>query len=182
MRSSSDSLSSREERAEVHRLRAYVLEAAVRLEGELDVTLAMRLGRDLEAVVSLVERVLWRPPIHERVNHLREFLSEVEAALRPGAPVLPPTFSFPFVLPVMEKIFEARNNLVHGLVDTTESTSDWLVVVRRKKGGYDRVRYQRVALWDLVNQTPAVLNELEDVGRIFGGLELYGDVHGYSER
>ncbi|HEX4687355.1 MAG TPA: hypothetical protein VH228_11270 [Nocardioides sp.] len=86
-----------------HRLRAQVLESAAVAEHEIDEILAAASARTMGLGDALAADVLWRLQTSVRLKLLEELLS------RHGL-----DDEFPFVMPVVRRLFQFRHRLAHG--------------------------------------------------------------------
>lgn len=89
----------------VHALRAFILEQQVILEFALNEVLAARVASSYRTATYLAAEVYTRIPFDVRLRMLGELLDEGEGARRDR---------WPFLMPVLRRIVELRNQLSHG--------------------------------------------------------------------
>jgi hypothetical protein len=95
---------------DARRSRAAILELAVRAEYLLDEALSNSFATNERAAVVLQEHMLWRVPIEVKLKLLSQVLDAYDIS-----------DAFPFVTPVLSKIFQIRNILAHSLETPAES-------------------------------------------------------------
>lgn len=100
-------------RKSFHTAQANLLEAAFRADLYITQVLAARLGRDNTEILLLRDRVFPQIPIPARLRLLREIMQGESW-----------DDEFPFVLPVLERLFGMRNTLAHSINSNLEAIED----------------------------------------------------------
>jgi hypothetical protein len=100
-------------RPALHKAQAELLEVAFRADIAITSVIAARLGRGVPEVIQLQDRLLPQLSIPTRLRLLREIM-ETESW----------SDEFPFVMPVLERLFTIRNVLAHSLTASMEAGTD----------------------------------------------------------
>ena len=99
-----------------HKAQAEMLEVAFRAEIAITSVVAARLGRDTPQIIRLQDQALPQLSIPARLRLLREIMDEESWS-----------DDFPFVVPVLERLFAIRNTLAHSLTSSfgEQDGGDW---------------------------------------------------------
>jgi len=136
-----------------HRYRSEVLEQAVRMEHLMGGAIAAAYGQNASTAQELQAEILGRLPIQQRISILGRILDNKELS-----------GSFAFVIPVLKKLFELRNDLAHSVTTGYDAASRKVTLVSLRKGTEVRTSYEAVYLhWLLYEQCPAVERELSEL-------------------
>lgn len=136
-----------------HQYRANVLELAVRLEYALDAVVAASYASSATEADLLNMEILSSVPIHKRISTLDGVLRRRELA-----------DSYPFVIPILKKLFELRNSLAHSIDDTSVDPGDGAIqLLSMRKGRLQEVTFEHDYLDWVRNQVLQVLRELSEL-------------------
>jgi len=144
--------------------RAAIVELAVRAEYVLGEALAHALAADEAAAAVLQEHIVWRVPIELKLQLVDDAmeargLSEM----------------FPFVIPVLKKLFDVRNILAHSLETPFPENRDEIGYLSVHRGRITRrsLRMDYLAwLWQQGNQ---VFDELSLISGALSDLRIYDE-------
>lgn len=169
-------------RLRLNEVRADLLEVATLLESDLDLVLSLHHARDPDAFWSLYDDIFTRLSIPDRLALLRQVLDRTMVPRRPRhVRTLTASEAFPLLHPLLERVFNARHALAHGLLDDADSTSDQVVLRRRRRGA---VVLDRFPIAELEAYRDVALNlrlDLDAVLRATGDIETWGEVMGFSD-
>ena len=136
-----------------YRFRADMLELAVRLEIATDAVIAASFARSANAAELLSIEVLSGVPVQKRISTLEGVLERHELVE-----------TYPFVVPILRKLFGLRNALAHSIDDTTVDPGDGAVqLLGIRKGLLQAVAFEHAYLDWLHSQAWQVLSELDDL-------------------
>jgi hypothetical protein len=133
-----------------HKYRAEVLEAAVVMEQLMDDVISSGYGQSSSVAQELQAEILGRASISHRIAILKRMLADRDL-----------TESYPFVTPVLSKLFEVRNDMAHSLSGGYDPDSDTITLLSMNKGKQNRKQYTVPYLeWVLYVQAHPVQQEL----------------------
>lgn len=136
-----------------NRLRAEVLELAVRLEHLMGGAISAGYGQNASTAQELQSEVFGRVPISQRISILGRILENKDLIGR-----------FAFVVPVLSKTFDLRNDFAHSLSDGYDPGSRSVKLVSMRKGKEERKSYDALYLyWLIREQAPVVERELREL-------------------
>lgn len=136
-----------------HRIRGEVLELAVRLELAVGGALAAGYGQSSSLAQELQHELFHRISIEQRVAMLKRILDRKEL-----------TDAYPFVVPVLLKLFALRNDFAHSLSDGYDPESREIRLLSIRRGKEKVTTYRALYLqWLVRQQAPVVEKELSEL-------------------
>lgn len=136
-----------------HRIRAEVLELGVRLELLVGGALAAGYGQTSSLAQELQYELLGRISIEQRISLLKRILERRGLADH-----------YPFVVPVLLRLFELRNDFAHSLGDGYDAKTRNLKLISVRKGKRTTKTYEALYLnWLVREQCPVVERELSEL-------------------
>ncbi|WP_146187380.1 hypothetical protein [Arthrobacter sp. HMWF013] len=136
-----------------HRTRAEILELGVRLELLIGGAIAAGYGQSASTAQELQHEMLGRLSIEQRISLLKRILDRKEL-----------TDNYPFVVPVLSRLFELRNAVAHSLSDGYDSRTRDIRLISFRKGVEKTTTYNALYLhWLIMEQCPAVERELAEL-------------------
>jgi hypothetical protein len=134
-------------------LRAEVLELAVKMEPLMDSAISAAYGQSASTAQEIQAEFLGRLPIKQRIAILRRIL---EARELDG--------SFAFVVPILTRTFDVRNDLAHSLSAGYDKEKRAINLVSMRKGIEVPKSYDALYLhWLIREQAPVVERELGEL-------------------
>lgn len=133
-----------------HLARAAILEQATILDYALNELIALPLAVDQAAANLLAFDIFARIPNDVRVGMLETLMKDHDLE-----------DSWPFVIPVLRKVFGLRNRLAHGFVERVDN--DRIQITSYNRGKESSVEYSPQELGWLVWQSQVVRTELQDM-------------------
>jgi hypothetical protein len=158
------------ENATVDAARVRLGEYAARLDDQLALLLALHYGREFDHVVALLEDVLWRVSVEERVRLLDE------ALLRTGLHAV-----VPYLTPSLTAVFRIRNLIAHSI--TVGSSAEALSLYSTRSGKRKTLTLSLDHLRWAVDR--AITCDYTYIPRIEGRVgdpRLWGRLWGFDER
>lgn len=145
-------------------------ELAAGLDDQLTLALALHYGRDLDHVLSLIQDVMWRVPVEERIRLL-------DAALwRTGL-----HDKVPFLAPSLGEVFRVRNLLAHTV--TFEESDEALELFSVRSGKRKMVTLAVAKLrWATGAASLCRYNYFPQVESRIGRIETWGQLYRLDER
>lgn len=136
-----------------HRIRAEVLEHGVRLELLVGGALAAGYGQTSSLAQELQHELFHRISIEQRIAMLKRVLDRMSLI-----------DTYPFVIPILTRLFELRNDFAHSLSDGYDPESRSIQLISVRKGKESKKSYGALYLhWLVKEQCPVVERELAEL-------------------
>lgn len=110
-------------------------------------------GQSASTAQELQYEFLGRLPIPQRINVLRRILDARDLS-----------GSYAFVVPILNKLFDLRNELAHSVSAGYDQTAREIRLMSMRKGKEELKTFDAPYLhWLLYEQTPVIVRELEEL-------------------
>ena len=144
------------------RTRGSILELAVRAEYLLGEALAHQLANEERGIAVLQEHMMWRVPIEVKLKLLTEVMDTYDIS-----------DTFPFVVPVLTRLFQVRNILAHSLEREVPDHPHEIGFLSVHRGRFTEHSIQMDALEWLWRQGNQVVIELALFSGAVGDFRIY---------
>jgi hypothetical protein len=136
-----------------HRIRGEVLEQAVRMEHLMGSAISAAYGQNASTAAEIQAEFLARMPIGQQISTLRRILDDRDL-----------TPDYAFVVPVLTKTFELRNDLAHSISTGYDTEARTINLVSMRKGKEVPKSYEALYVhWLVRDQAPVVESELREL-------------------
>ena len=153
------------------RNRAPILELAVRAEYLLGEALAHHLAANEEAAAVLQEHMTWRVPIEVKLKLLSQAMDTYDIS-----------DTFPFVVPVLTRLFQIRNILAHSLETPVPEDRHEIGFLSVHKGQIKEHSIPMDALDWLLQQGNKVYGELWMISGVLKDIRIYENEESQTQR
>lgn len=137
------------------------------MESRLNLCLAVFLGRDAQVVVTLLAELIWHAPISKRINVFASALEETGLDAE-----------YPFVVPVLERVFKLRNQFAHSIVvhETAHTAQLWSAY----RGKFQESTIDAETVDAILFHAAACDVEFDRIESRIGDLETWGTLYGFD--